>query len=78
MTYKLTFEYFNHYDEKTHTSLFGHSEQDVCDRAYKWALENGDGEFSPVNMIKSVPALNRYGMRWEECSLPEVGHYYEF
>lgn len=72
MTYKLTFEYFDRNDDRTYASLHGYSKEDVCDRAYKWSLDNGDGEFSPVEMIKSN------GNSWTKCELPEVGHYNDF
>lgn len=46
--FKITFEYFNRYDERTETTLHGETKDAAYANAYQRALEDGDGDFSVI------------------------------
>ena len=48
--FKLTFEYFNRYDERCETTLHGETKAEAHAKAYAWSLENGDGDYSVVSL----------------------------
>lgn len=55
--FKLTFQYFNRYDERMERTVHGKSKDEAYAEAYDIALKDGDGDVSVVslyNMLKTV------------------------
>jgi len=47
---KLIFEYFDKNNERTMATVHGRTTEEAMASAYKWALANGDGDFSPMEL----------------------------
>lgn len=47
---KLTFQYFNRYDERCETTVYGQNADEAHSKAYDRALKDGDGDVSVVSL----------------------------
>jgi hypothetical protein len=48
--FKLTFQYFNRYDERTERTVHGETKKAAYAAAYEIALKDGDGDVSVVSI----------------------------
>jgi len=48
--FKLTFQYFNRYDERMERSVHGETKEAAYAAAYDIALKDGDGDVSVVSL----------------------------
>lgn len=48
--FKLTFQYFNRYDERTERTVHGETKDSAYSYAYDIALKDGDGDISVVEL----------------------------
>lgn len=54
--FKITFEYFNRYDDRCEATLHGKTKEEAYAKAYDWSLKNGDGEYSVKSLYDMVKA----------------------
>ena len=54
--FKITFEYFNRFDDRCEVTLQGSTKEEAYAKAYDWSLKNGDGEYSVVSLREMVKA----------------------
>lgn len=48
--FKLTFQYFNRYDERIEMTFHGATKKEAYKKAYTQALKDGDGEICVVSL----------------------------
>ena len=48
--FKMTFQYFNRYDERLETTVHGQTKKEAYKKAYNRSLADGDGEFCVVSL----------------------------
>lgn len=48
--FKLTFQYFNRYDDRCETTVHGKTKEAAYRKAYERALTDGDGDVSVISL----------------------------
>ena len=48
--FKLTFQYFNRYDDRCETTVHGETKEAAYRKAYERALTDGDGDVSVISL----------------------------
>ena len=56
--FKITFEYFNRYDDRCEATLHGETKAEAHAKAYDFSLKFGDGDYSVISLydMKKVGA----------------------
>jgi hypothetical protein len=56
--FKLTFQYFNRYDDRVERTVHGDTKDHVYSYAYDIALKDGDGDVSTVSLYNMSKVKN--------------------
>jgi len=59
--FKLTFQYFNRYDDRTERTVHGETKDAAYSYAYDIALKDGDGDISVVE-LRNLRVMSKYGL----------------